>query len=548
MLKARHTPLRRGTWKASLPSSFQKNSKSVPLPGSEKKKLEGAKQIGDVDPKEPIDVSVIIRQNPSAPEAHPDELGSLPPKKRNHLTREQFAAQRGASQEDLKKVQEFATQYGLKVKEVNAARRSVVLSGTAPQLQKAFGVQLKKFKHPKTGETFRGREGAIYVPSSLSGVVEAVLGLDDRPQVSPHFRLFRQKQISGISYSASQVAKIYDFPSGLDGTGECIGIIEFGGGYAQSDLTTYFQGTPPSIVSVSVDGGSNSPTGDPNGPDGEVMLDIEVAGSIAPKAKVAMYFAPNNDRGFVDAISTAINDAQNKPSVVSISWGGAESTWTAQSLQAVNQAIEDASTMGVTVCCAAGDNGSSDGVSDGLAHVDFPASSPYALACGGTRLTANSGGTISSEVVWNDGPGGGATGGGISDAFDLPSWQNGFKVPPSVNPGGRVGRGVPDVAGDADPQTGYSVRVDGQSSVVGGTSAVAPLWAGLITLINQKLGRSVGYLNPLIYELYSENSSEFHDITSGNNGAYSAGPGWDACTGLGSPDGSDVLSDIASAS
>ena len=249
----------------------------------------------------------------------------------------------------------------------------------------------------------------------------------------------------------------------------------------------------------------------------------------------------------MDAISTAVNDAQNKPSVLSISWGSAESAWTMQAIDALNQALQDAASVGVTVCCASGDSGSSDGVSDGKAHVDFPASSPYVLGCGGTRIVSNSGGTP-SEVVWNDtAQGGGATGGGISDVFALPSWQDGAKVPPSANPGGKIGRGVPDVSGDADPSTGYSVRVDGKNEVFGGTSAVAPLWSGLVALLNQKLGQAIGFLNPLAYEkLFSASSTtdDFHDITSGNNGAYSAGVGWDPCTGLGSPDGQKILNSL----
>jgi kumamolisin len=234
----------------------------------------------------------------------------------------------------------------------------------------------------------------------------------------------------------------------------------------------------------------------------------------------------------------AIHDTKYSPSVISISWGGAESTWSKQGIQALNGAIQDASALGVTVCVASGDGGSSDGVTDGLAHVDFPASSPYALGCGGTTLQSSGATVITSEVVWNDQPKDGATGGGVSDVFPLPSWQADAGVPPSANPGARIGRGVPDVCGDADPATGYSTRVDGKDSVVGGTSAVAPLWAGLITLINQKVGKPVGFINSVLYDDdISASSGAFHDITSGNNGAYSAKQGWDACTGLGSPDG-----------
>jgi len=233
--------------------------------------------------------------------------------------------------------------------------------------------------------------------------------------------------------------------------------------------------------------------------------------------------------------------------VISISWGAAEVYWTSQAMQAMDQAFQAAAALGINVCCASGDNGSSDGVTDGQAHVDFPASSPHVLACGGTRLeatydTLSSQYVISSEVVWNDDPAASATGGGVSDVFPLPVWQANANIPASINDQ-HSGRGVPDVSGDADPQTGYKVRVDGQNVVFGGTSAVAPLWAGLIALINQQLGQSVGFLNPILYQNYDlfAQVNALQDVTSGNNGGYSAKQGWDACTGLGSPDGANLL-------
>jgi kumamolisin len=276
-------------------------------------------------------------------------------------------------------------------------------------------------------------------------------------------------------------------------------------------------------------------------------LDIEVVGSIAPGANIAVYFAPNTDQGFIDAVTNAVHDTTRNPSVVSVSWGGPEDSWTQQSQTAFNAALQDAATLGVTVIVACGDNGSSDGETDGKLHVDFPASSPYSLACGGTTLQA-SGSSITSEVVWNETSSGeGATGGGVSTVFALPTYQTSAGVPANPNTN-FVGRGTPDVAGNADPETGYNVRYDGQNSVVGGTSAVAPRWAALVALINQQLGAPVGYLNPKLYPL---GETPFHDITSGNNddsglGYYSAGPGWDACTGLGSPDGTAIANALGS--
>jgi kumamolisin len=518
----------------------------VPIPGSERDPLPGATDRGPAASDERVEVTVQVRpRTPAAGALSAEALGAQLPQERQHVSRDQFATTYGADPDELAQVESFARANNLQVAETSAGRRSVILSGTVSAVNAAFGVDLRRYTYQRG--TYRGHTGPVRVPAALEGVVEGVFGLDDRPQAQPHFRPFRavagpvRPEATPAAFTPVQVAGLYDYPTGSGGKGQCIGIIELGGGYKTEDLTAYFGQlgiTPPQVVAVSVDGGANSPTGTPDGPDGEVMLDIEIAGAIAPAATLAVYFAPNTDRGFLDAITTAVHDTTNAPSVISISWGSAESAWTAQALQSFNTAFAAAAQLGVTVCCAAGDNGSSDGVTDGKAHVDFPASSPYVLGCGGTSLkeTANA---IQSEVVWNN-PGHGATGGGVSDTFPLPAWQGGAHVPPSANPGGHVGRGVPDVAGDADPATGYQVRVDGQDVVFGGTSAVAPQWAGLVALLNGRLGKAVGYLNPLLYAK-AGGTAAFHDITSGNNGVYDADPGWDACTGWGSPDGTALL-------
>jgi kumamolisin len=529
-----------------------KIEKRIDLPGSERTLLPGSRKIGPSDPKEQIQVTVFLRRG-SSPKQFPDveKIGKLPPAQRSHLSRAQFASRHGARPADIKKIRAFATQNGLKVVEVSRPRRSVLLSGSVAGFSRAFGVELNSYQHP-TG-TCRMRSGTIQIPAALSGIIEGVFGLDNRPQAKPHFRIRKQlqnpvvrAQASSVSFNVPQVAQAYDFPAGTTGSGQTIGILELSGGYRATDLATYFKNlgiAAPTVTAVSVDGGTNSPTGDPNGADGEVELDIEVAGAVAPSAKIAIYFTPNTDQGFLDALTTAVHDTKLQPAVVSISWGGPESSWTQQALNAFNSACEDASTIGVTILVASGDDGSSDGVSSGTPTVDFPASSPFVLACGGTKLTL-SGTTISSEQVWNElSSGEGATGGGVSEVFALPSYQLSANVPKAPN--GFVGRGVPDVAGDADPESGYNVLVDGQQTVIGGTSAVAPLWAGLLARINQSLGKNVGYLNPLLYTGNVE--STLHDITSGSNGAYSAGPGWDACTGLGTPDGAALLAALGSA-
>ncbi|MGH9918363.1 MAG: S53 family peptidase [Nitrososphaerales archaeon] len=515
-------------------------SARTPLAGSERKPLDRSRVSGRLDMEETIRVTVVLR--PRAPDrelALVKRLGSQLPRDRSYPTRSEFSKSFGSTREELARVRAFARDNSLDVLEASPAKRSAVLTGTVGQFSTAFNVSLSRYVHPEKGP-YRGHTGAVHLSPELAPLVSAVLGLDSRPQARTHFRI-RPAAAAGVSYAPTQVGTLYDFPSGEDGSGQRLGIIELGGGYSPSDIQTYFSDlgiAPPSVTSVSVDDAANSPTGDPNGPDAEVLLDIEVAGANAPKAQVLVYFAPNTDAGFVDAVEAALQSTQGAPSIISISWGSAESEWTSQGVQALDQAFQDAAALGVTVCAASGDAGSSDGVTDGLAHVDYPASSQYVLGCGGTRLNEASG-KITSQVVWDDLPSGGATGGGVSDVFALPSWQAGAGVPPSANPGGRVGRGVPDVSGDADPQTGYTVVVDGQQITVGGTSAVAPLWTGLLILINQGIGKPVGYINPLLYQ--SASASEFYDIVSGTNGAYDAGPGWDACTGWGSPDGAKLL-------
>ena len=514
------------------------------LIGSEREPVPGARAIGRSDPAERLEVTVILRRRAGPLLADKVAKLAVGDKSNGHVSREDFAKQFGADPADIAVVRTFAGNHGLAVVQEDAARRTVMLSGTVARFNDAFGVDLQQFEHD--GGSYRGRTGAIHLPDELHGIVDAVLGLDNRAQAHPHFRAhahpgnvhWRSSSAVATSFTPTQLATLYNFPNGT-GKGECIAIIELGGGYRTADLRTYFTKLGierPKVSAVSVDHGRNHPTGDANGPDGEVMLDIEVAGAIAPGARIVVYFAPNTDAGFLNAITTAVHDSTHKPSVISISWGGPESSWTQQSMTAYDQAFQAAAAMGVTVCAASGDSGSSDGVTDGADHVDFPASSPYVLACGGTSLHSSNG-AIATEVVWNNGIGHGAGGGGVSSFFALPPWQEGLHTTNDSGVTSRLQkRGVPDVSGDADPQTGYDIRVDGQDAVFGGTSAVAPLWAGLIARINGTKGTSVGYIHPQLYK----HSGTLNDITKGNNGNFSAAAGWDACGGLGSPDGQKV--------
>ncbi|ACO33350.1 MULTISPECIES: S53 family peptidase [Acidobacterium] len=507
-------------------------SRRSALPLSERPAPENARALAAVEPDRTMTVSVLVRRK------KPLVLADLEGKK---LTHREFERRYGASEKDFATIAKFAAGHGLAVDHhaSSLARRTVVLRGTARQMQQAFGVTLHDYEDSETQQRYHSFTGAITVPAAHARIIESVLGLDARPIAKPHFRVRKRSAAAtgAVSFNPPQVASLYSFPTGVDGSGETIGILELGGGYETSDIQQYFSGLgiqPPTVVAVSVDGAVNAP-GNPNGADGEVALDIQVAGSIAPGAKLAVYFAPNTEQGFVDAITTAVHDTANKPSVLSISWGGPESSWPQAAAQSLNNACESAAALGVTITVASGDNGSTDGVQDGQNHVDFPASSPYVLACGGTYLAAVNNG-VPQESVWDDlASGGGATGGGVSALFPLPAWQTGANVP-----GGSM-RGVPDVAGDASPESGYNVLVDGQPQVVGGTSAVAPLWAALIALVNQQKGEAAGFVNAALYQ----NPSAFHDITQGSNGAYAAAPGWDPCTGLGSPMGTAIAKILA---
>lgn len=478
--------------------------------------------IGPSDPGATVEVTLVLRHRSPPPAVSWPHAA---------MSRADYADHHGADPDDVKRLRAFIDQHGMRELDCHMDRRTLHLSGSVQSMNEAFKVDIGKFASEPAGAHFIG---CSQQPTLPDPAVIAVLGLDQRPVAKAHFRAPLTQPIN--SFTPLQLGELYAFPAGTDGSGQTIAIIELGGGYRQADLDTYFAGLgikPPAITSVSVDGATNTPGG---AADGEVMLDIEIAGALAPAANLVVYFTPNTDQGFYNAIAQAAHDIAHTPSVISISWGGAEDSWAPQGRDALESALQDAVALGITVTVAAGDSGFTDGESDGKPHVDFPASSPSVLACGGTKLSA-SGGMISSEVVWNEtAAGDGATGGGVSAVYARPSWQSSSKVPAGA--AGFVGRGVPDVSANADPLTGYQVRVDGKDAVYGGTSAVAPLWAALVARLNQALGKPLGDGHAALYQA---GVSVFRDITEGDNGDYKAAVGWDACTGLGSPNGEALL-------
>ncbi len=455
----------------------------------------------------------------------------------------------GASQDDLARIASFAATNGLLVIESSIPRRTVVLKGSVAQMNRAFGVDLGLYE--TADEKYRGREGSIHLPATIADIVEGVFGLDNRRMARPGARI-RAKSADATSSNATipmtppEIAQLYNFPQRADG--QTIGIFEFGGGYTSSDVQLFYESVgvaAPSISSVSVDGQTNSPGSDNSTI--ETLLDIGVSGSAAPGARLVVYFAPWTEQGWVDVVTTAIHDAANRPSVISISYGWPENetygdlTWSLAAIKAVNATFQEAAVLGMTVFVSSGDTGSDCGVGDLKAHVEYPASDPFVTCCGGTTIS-NVAGSRFTEYVWNDN---GVTGGGISDIFRLPNfalppWQSLVPVPGSVNDG-HNGRGIPDIAGNADPDSGYAIFLNGENiGPVGGTSAAAPLYAALAALLNAGLGEPVGYLNPI---LYTAPDYVFRDISDGQSNAaggangYVSGPGWDGCTGLGSVNG-----------
>jgi kumamolisin len=520
----------------------------VPLPGE--------KQTGRSDPNSELQVTLVLRRRGESPEIHsvPD---AKPSQLRNHATRHTVPLAHVALEDDIALVKRFASEYQLAVCEVAPHRRAVVLSGNVANMERAFNIALANIEHARG--KYRATIGNVSVPPELSAIVQSVLGLNTRP-CAKRRRVHHANTVKPF-WTVPEMAREYDFPDNSSAEKQSIGIIELGGGYHESDLQTFFsslQMPMPSIRWVSVDGVQNSPAPEDqirqfleivegkrklsSVPEDilaaaqstvEVTMDIELVAALAPGAEIVVYMAPNTEQGIYSAVSQAIS-AGKLPSSLSISWGEPESGVSEAYLNSVNEVLRDAATRGVTVCVSSGDEGAINGSLDGKPTVNFPASSPHVLTCGGSSVHKADGNGL-RESVWNCVLHGmhGATGGGVSQKFDTPEWQKNHPVP--KGPTGSTGRGLPDVAGPADPHHGCAIIVGGECCSSAGTSAVAPLWAALVACIHAKLDAPCEYLTPLLYELSEAGAKPFRDITEGNNGFYQAGRGWNACTGLGTP-------------
>ena len=523
----------------------QQKGAHVTLPGSLRAMRPGARVLGVADPDEWIEVTIKVRRKKALPEV--GKTGLKP------LSVKELEAQYGANPADIATVRTVLTGFGVKVLKEDAMSCSILVGATAEVWESVFLVRLFHYAHSEGN--YRGRKGELRLPAELGDIVIGVFGLDNRKMVKrrPIHRRRVSLNLAGAAaanrtwFYPAELATIYSFPAG-DGQGQTVGLLEFGGGYFPDDLAAFCQDADVSVPTVQTVSVNNTPTDAKDGAEGEVMLDVEVVAGVCPASTIVVYFSSFDESGWVNAMDTAIHDQTNPLTVISCSWGYAEDApgaWSAGAQTAINDSLQAATLLGITVCVAAGDDGSDDQVGDGHAHVDFPSSSPYVLAVGGTTLKVSSAGKI-TETAWKDGDGlrkdnGGSTGGGVSTIFPRPSWQT-VSIQ-SINPGSIEGRVVPDVAADASANTGYWTVVDGQGGASGGTSAAAPLWASLIARLNAGLGVSVGFLSPLLYQGTTPlGQTACRDITSGNNdtasiGGYSAGPGYDAVTGWGAPIG-----------
>jgi kumamolisin len=424
--------------------------RTIEFVGSNRPEPEGAAAVGDVDPDERIAVTIHIKRR--SPDKHaPGSAGDLARLLRP-TTRQALAAQRARTHaRAAARVTKFAEANGFAVRDIDLGTRRVVIEGTSRRMAEVFGVALRVYDDGS--RQFRARSGSLQIPTAIAPWTRAVLGFDQRPQVKRLQRLAEAGQGAGLWPTAN--AALYGIPLDADVSKQCVGIIALGGGYLPSDLATALSGMQrpaANVVDQSVSGAANS-FGGGTPADQEIALDLQILAGLLPKARIVVYFAGNTTASLADAIHQAVFDDVNCPQVLSVSWGSAEKFWTEPARDALQAALADAVRLRVSVAIAAGDELASAGLTDGKAHVLFPASSPYALSCGGTKATLDTGGTkVAAEAVWNDGFTG--TGGGISDAFPVPAYQSNLALPPSVNDGA-TRRGVPDVAGAAAKTPGY---------------------------------------------------------------------------------------------
>jgi kumamolisin len=469
------------------------------------------------------------------------------------LGHDEYVYQFGAVKDEVILVADWATDHNLTVIEANINSATVKLSGTAEQYNNIFNITLQTVT--ANDREYITHTGSITIPTDIDAVVDLILGLDNSVSFS-HNAILETTTPGPLdpnlisSPTPVDLALAYKFPRApggdlVQGNGACVAIIELGGGWTTQNLTSTFgriSQPNPTVVDVSVDGGVNDGGADV-GSSGEVMLDIYCVGAVVPAAKIAMYFAPNSFQGFIDTIITPTNDTVNNPSVISVSWGTTDSNWGSTSRNAFETALAAAVVKGITVFIAAGDYGVR-ALSGGTTYtVQYPATSPYCVCAGGTVISINNDYSIASEVPWGTSGGSYAGGGGVSTIFSVPTWQTGFSS--KTYPGGTVasltGRGIPDVSAMATGYTFYYGAANYTGTFVG-TSATAPLLAGMMARLNAMSQKRIGFVN---VDWYAVRTTAFNDQTTGDNHGgntvgYMADTGWDAATGLGTPIGTEL--------
>ncbi|MBS0656855.1 MAG: S53 family peptidase [Verrucomicrobia bacterium] len=543
----------------------------VPLRGTYRQPPRG-RRMGPADPNDAVTVTVDLRRARPLPSF--GQSGTQTPLV-TAAEREAYGRTYGASEADIETVLAYARSVGLEAAEISIPKRRLRLTGPVSAMERAFRVKLSNYQPSAGGDPVRARLGVISVPRHLAEIITGVQGLDRRPFARSHARLGRRQPAETAppvygdpsdpftrGFTGADLAALYNFPARTSGRGQTIALIQLGGQIDEAEIARYFGqlGIERDPALLVVRGRPERELGDDPGADLEIALDVQVAGAAAPEAKIVVYFAADRSQdSFRNVLLDVVHDTEHCPNIISISWGGPETESTGQFRQRFHETLETARRFGITVIAASGDYGSadyrfSDGGWDGHAHVDHPAADPLVLACGGTELrNAGAGSRRFTEVVWSIGRNHG-TGGGVSRLYPLPDYQERAGVPAARNPAGPVRRGVPDVAANASGDSGYLVLCNGQwfpdytqgVPKVSGTSAGAPLWAALIARLNEALGRPLGLVQPRFYALPAD-AGAFDQIVDGNNGDYSAGPGWNPCTGLGVPDGEGLLAALRSA-
>ncbi len=527
----------------------KKNTKRII--GNQPKNIKGLVEAQDPNPKKKIGFTLFL--NPVKDKiVKPKDLHD-PKKRKDHIkSRNQFKKIHKSTKSDIAELKKFTNRFDLKITKIKLTERWVAFSARIQDIENALNINILEYKFDEFIYYFH--HGVMEIPKEIEHLVEAITGINKAPlkerRVFPKQFDLKHAMLEGTAVFAKDFERLYNFPKGLDGSGQCLGIISLGGGYDEKIIKKYFkkQGLPmPDISWVGVNGGKNNP-GKNLEYDYEVYMDIEIAASLAPGAKIVVYFAKNETVNILKAFKQAIHDNKNKPSVISMSWGTLEENFSRHEAMALNNVLKEAAELNITLICSSGDLGSSGKLDQKGENVQLPASSPYVLAVGGTQCHIEED-TILHEEVWKqDQELAGnlvhfSSGGGFSEIFRMPDYQR--SVLPQVFTSKKK-RGIPDVSANASTEPGIILNVGNSSEISLGTSASTPLWAALILRINQKLSElnlpSVGFLHPIIYQ--DEFRPLFNQVLGGNNGAYQAIGGWDPCTGLGTPDGEVFLQEI----